>query len=493
VRSSRFQNADPAATFVGRDACADCHQDVHESFLKTAHARALHEADPAREPPDGEFDDPVSGRSYQVYREAEQLRHRETLKIGDDQELELADHAVRYVVGSGDHAHTYLVETAAGFLAESPVSWYASRESWDLSPGFERNNTGFGRAVYAECLFCHAGRSEPENGNRGRVKIHAKSIDCERCHGPGSLHVEKQNASADDSPIDNPSADATSDIDLTIVNPAHLPRAQNEAICAQCHLDTVADVSVRGRSVRDFRPGDWMEDYRVHYGLQIPNTAMRVVGHVEQLQLSSCYRSSETLTCTTCHDAHRVLDKQERLDFYRAKCLDCHSQQPCGLPEAKRLEKSAQDDCMTCHMPTSPTDVLHVAATHHRIAIHNDESTAADRREMGDLIPLGDISHLPKLEQDRCQGLGYLQVSLVEGDPRLSEAYRVRSRDMLEEVKTRGLQDPVVDGSSSSASRRLVPVGCLSISGRRYRRRPEGRSASRRDPAGQGELPSSPG
>lgn len=447
VRSSQFQNNGTAATYVGSDSCVQCHQDEHKSYLSTSHSRAFRIADPRQEPPDGELFDPASGRSYQIYREADQLRHRETFPIENNQRLELADHTVRYVVGSGEHARTFLVETADGFLAESPVSWFASRQSWALSPGFETNNAGFARPVYSDCLFCHTGRSEAIEGNRSRVKIHAMSIDCERCHGPGSLHLEKQN----DSTV------ATSNIDLTIVNPGHLSRRQNEAICVQCHLDGAASADVRGRHMHDFRPGQFVEDYRIHYTLDVPSTSMKVVGHVEQLHLSDCYRGSKTLTCTTCHEAHQVPTVEDRLDFYRAKCLDCHDQQPCAMPEARRLEQSPQDDCMVCHMPSSPTDVLHVPATHHRIGMHLEEPTPPDSSQLGDLIPLGDISHLPKLEQDRCLGLGYLDLSVAERDPQLSEAYRVRARDLLEDVKNRGLMDPEVDATLAKIYHRENP------------------------------------
>ena len=211
-----------------------------------------------------------------------------------------------------------------------------------------------------------------------------------------------------------------------------------------------------------------MEDFRVHYGLQIPNTEMKVVGHVEQLHLSSCYRGSETLTCTTCHESHRLSEAEDRLAFYRTKCLACHSQQPCGLSEAKRLDQSPRDDCMACHMPHSRTDILfdgnrHAAATHHRIGIHAAESTEPGMTEPGDLIPLGDISHLPKLEQDRCQGLGFLDVSIGERYPQLSEAYRVRARDMLEDVKNRGLEDPSVDVALAKIYQRESPPKSIQL------------------------------
>ncbi len=449
IRAGQFQNTDTAAEYVGNDACAECHIDQHQSYLHTVHSRSLREVDPGQEPPDHQLNDPVSRRSYELYRQDDQYRHREVLRFGDNQQLELADYACRYVVGSGAHALTYLVDAGDGFLAESPVTWYASLQDWALSPGFENYNTGFARPVYADCLFCHTGRSEPIDGNRGRIQIHTNSIDCERCHGPGSLHVAKQEVAAD--------ARSAAGHDLTIVNPRHLARSQSEAICAQCHLDSAAETDVRGRHLRDFRPGHWLEDYRVYYGLQVPDASMKVVGHVEQLHLSSCYRGTETLTCTTCHDPHSTPAAEERIDFYREKCITCHLEQPCSLPETTRLAESPEDNCLACHMPPSSTDIVHVPATHHRIGIHADTVADGKSPSAGELIPLGDISHLPKLEQDRCLGLGYLDASIVTREPQVSEAYRVRARDMLEDVTRRGLKDPVVAAALAKIYQRENP------------------------------------
>ena len=112
---------------------------------------------------------------------------------------------------------------------------------------------------------------------------------------------------------------------------------------------------------------------------------------------------------------------------------------------------------MACHMPTSPTDVVHVPATHHRIGIHTDNANVSKPPVAGELIPLGDISHLPKLEQDRCLGLGYLDLSINANEPLLSETYRVRARDILEGVIDKGLRDPVVDVALAKIYQRENP------------------------------------
>src|SRR5262249_33498948 len=147
-------------------------------------------------------------------------------------------------------------------------------------------------------------------------------------HGPGSLHVAARRSQSY----------SFGDVDRTIVHPHRLPRELQEAICAQCHLDSAAEAEVRGRTLRDFRPGLPLRDFQIVYGLATPDKSMKVVGHVEQLHLSRCYQASRTLTCATCHDPHAGPSPSERMEYFREKCLACHSTEACRLPRPQRLK-----------------------------------------------------------------------------------------------------------------------------------------------------------
>jgi len=112
--------------------------------------------DPAREPPDGAFDHPLSEHRYEIRRKDGGLWHRELLLSQGKQEILLSEHPIKYVIGSGNHVRMYAVETD-GFLVESPVSWYASRPAWGMSPGYDTSDqAGFARAIPDRCLYCHA-------------------------------------------------------------------------------------------------------------------------------------------------------------------------------------------------------------------------------------------------------------------------------------------------------------------------------------------------
>lgn len=450
LAQSRFLNAHQA-TYVGQAACIECHTDQHHSWEQTAHSRALAEVAITDSPPPGRFEHTPSGRSYEIYFDDGVMRHRETARSSSGEPLLLADLPVRYVIGSGRFSHSYLVERD-GFLTESPATWYAALGAWGISPGYETHNAGFERPVNRECIGCHVGRAEHDAGAIQRFTIHSPAIDCERCHGPGSLHVARWRDPAAE-PLDS-----VSGADPTIVHPARLSRAESEAVCAQCHLHTPATVELRGRRRTDFRPGLPLEDFCIHYAPESPNREMRVVGHVEQMRLSACYQRTTTLTCTTCHDPHHSPPDDQRLSYFRDRCLSCHGEQSCRIPSASRAEQAPGDNCMTCHMPSSKTDIPHFAFTHHRIGLHEPDRTADAPQTAAALVPLDDVSRLPQIERDRCLGLGYLQLAGTADSADSAGAWQTVARDLLEDVRARGLIDPEVDAALARLFWRVDPA-----------------------------------
>src|SRR5262249_10282111 len=165
-----------------------------------------------------------SGRRYDVRREGGRLWHRERLLSSGQSDIVLNDFPLQYAIGSGRFGRTYAVE-ADGFLVESPVSYYAARQAWGMSPGYDGpGNTGFERSIGTQCLACHVGRFDLLEKSAHRYKIIEPAIGCERCHGPGSLHVSRR-AAADRKPIPDGAED------LTIVNPRRLARELCEAVC----------------------------------------------------------------------------------------------------------------------------------------------------------------------------------------------------------------------------------------------------------------------
>jgi hypothetical protein len=422
-----FLNTGSEARFVGSDACRPCHEAAFASFARTGMGRSMASVVPDGTPPGAAFDHPPSNRRYQVYRAGVQVWHRESILASSGAEVALGEYPLRWVIGSGRHWQTYLTEVD-GFLVESPVSWYPGRLAWGMSPGYDRpEQMGFARGVGEGCLTCHGGRADALDGSLHRMRIHEPAIGCERCHGPGSLHVEHWRDP-------NRGGGGHEEADLTIVNPAHLPRDLADAVCEQCHLNSDARITAPGKALTDFRPGLPLQDVRLDYHLDIPNTPMKVVGHADQMHRSRCYQESRDLSCTSCHDPHGMPRPEARGAYYRAACLTCHAPAACRVTPEQLRSESPDNNCVTCHMPAARVDVPHVAFTHHRIGIHAGPAQAIAEvppRSAGVLRPFHDLSRLSERDRQRSLGIAYAETAVKQRDPALAAVYNDRAVELL--------------------------------------------------------------
>lgn len=412
---------------VGSAACMDCHQGQHETWLATAHSRAMSRVVAEKEPAEGIFEHQISARRYRAERRNTELWHVETGTAGSPS----VEARLEYLVGSGRHSRTYLT-TFDGFLTESPLTWYASTGSWKMSPGYDhKRHQGFERPVDVGCLVCHCGGIEEVNGAFHRLEVGEMAIGCERCHGPGAAHVEFHRA--------RPPVDVVHAAKDPIIHPRKLSRDRQDALCAQCHLRGDATVLRPGKTAADFQPGSLLTDTRIDWFLQTAGAEMRVVGHSDQMAASRCWQATETLTCTTCHAGHSTGDRGREvlLQEYRSTCLGCHSESSCGAAAESRGAVQPADNCVSCHMPQVSTDIPHIAFTHHRIGVHGRNKTGGviDPRQ-AELVPFGAAAGLPPLELRRSHALACAEYSARAATPEMSAEFHNRAlRELLELIR----------------------------------------------------------
>jgi hypothetical protein len=448
VASSPFLNTHSDVRYVGSAACLACHEDHAASFRGTGMGRSMAAVDPAGEPPDGIVDHALSKRRYQVCRKDGALWLREFLLTDGKADVLLEEHPAKYVVGSGANSRSYLIETD-GFLVEAPLTWYASRQAWGMSPGYDKaTQLGFMRSIGEGCLFCHAGQAHVADRSLNRMHITEDAIGCERCHGPGALHVERHRSAppAGQRP--------TGMIDYSIVRPTRLSRELSEAVCEQCHLPAATAVPARGRKLSDFRPGLRLQDFWHVYQQGGTDGEMAVVGHVEQLHASRCYQASSSLTCLTCHNPHEEPAPEDRAAHYNAVCQSCHRPERCTVAVAVRARESPGNNCVQCHMPRGDTDIPHHTFAHHRIGIHQAKGApgGGEPDRDAELRPFLQLFDLGELDRQRSLGLAYLALSQRETDPARTGRDQHKALELLSGVRQAGLRDPDVEAALAQLS-----------------------------------------
>ena len=367
-----YRNVRPEVHYVGDETCNRCHQDMADAYHKHPMARSLAPlGDPMAQAGSVEhfnaqahnpFD--AMGFRYEVERSEQKMIHSEKRVDCKGRVIAEIKAEVPYALGSGTRGRSYLVNHD-GFLFQSPISWYAGSQVWDLAPNYRIQNQHFNRPVPDECIYCHANRAEPIEGSLNHFRtpvFQGYAIGCERCHGPGELHVRRRE-----------SPDPVVGVDDTIVNPERLDPKLRESVCQQCHLQAVVRTVKRNRLREDYRPALPLDEFVAFFVLP-PNKAdkKRAVGHVEQMYASRCFQESGKkggqLGCLTCHDPHDYPAPEKKLEFYRSQCLTCHTEKSCGVEEADRRKRSPNDNCVKCHMPNvASSNIAHTAITDHRI------------------------------------------------------------------------------------------------------------------------------
>jgi len=361
---SKYQNiASSEASYVGMNTCKTCHSNIYESYMQTGMGQSWDLATRKKSAADFSTSkalvyDSFKNLYYKPYWQDDSLYILEYRLLANDT-IHKRIEKVSYIVGSGQHTNSHIININ-GYLHQAPITFYTQKGKWDLAPGFENGtNTRFDRKIELECITCHNGYPEFVNGSLNKYTQLKSGIDCERCHGPGSLHVADKQAG---NIIDTANA-----IDYTIVNPKKLSTEAQNNLCQRCHLQGVS-VLQDDKTFFDFKPSETLNK-TMHVFMPVHSQDeenMIMASHVERMKLSKCFINSGKMSCITCHNPH-VSVKFTPPSQYNTACQKCHaSSNDCK--EDIKVRNPASNNCVSCHMPKNKSiDIPHVAVTDHYI------------------------------------------------------------------------------------------------------------------------------
>ncbi len=400
-----YLNHHDTVSYVGKEACKNCHLGIYESFMKTGMGQSFGAATKFKSKANFSQHKAVYDKHLNFYYYPKwigdslyvlefRLRGKDTIY----QRLEKVD----FIIGSGQHTNSHLSNNN-GFLFQLPLTWYAQKQKWDLPPGFEEGrNVRFTRSIEFECMSCHNAMPEIAPGSDNKFTKIPDGIDCERCHGPGEIHVfEKAQGKL---------VDTATQIDYTIVNPRKLSWDRQIDVCQRCHLQGNA-ILQEGKSFSDYRPGMKLGDYIQVF---MPKYVGRedefiMASHAQRLQKSKCFIESNknpqkkagkafealSFTCISCHNPHvsvKVTGKQ----IFNNACMQCHQQDACK--EDKPLRLKEEDNCVSCHMPQSGSiDIPHVSVHDHYIKKPVKKEKLSKIKEFAGIYCVNTIANKPTM------------------------------------------------------------------------------------------------
>lgn len=304
------------ARIVGHQKCAECHADIAESHSNSPHANTFattKESDIAQR---------LCGQQItldEIYGTYHYQCDEEGVTVSIPEKFGPELFPLDYALGSGKHATTLITlmqdANKETVNIEHRLTWYSAAESWDITPGQENDQPitpgdffghSFRQPNVDRCVGCHT--TTVDVVGRELENLYA-NVQCEACHGPGSLHVAAAERGEDN-------------LHLSL-NSRWSAEAQIK-MCGDCHRNP------------DSIDPDRLQRY--------PNSLVRFQP-VGLLQSACFLQSNGALTCTTCHDPHQSLESRSK-ERQLQTCLSCHQQ-----ADQVHCPVSPTGNCIDCHMP----------------------------------------------------------------------------------------------------------------------------------------------
>jgi tetratricopeptide (TPR) repeat protein len=312
-QSSSQISQQPAATFVGSEACRDCHRKEYDKWNGSHHQLAMAVA--SDETVLGDFVDAEFhhlGVTSRFYKKDGRFMVSTRGPGG-----EMGDFEITHTFGWFP-LQQYLIPFPDGRLQCLPIAWDARDKRWyHLYPDrrlaaddwlYWTNNGQNWNAMCAECHSTDLRKNYDPETDRYRTAWSEISVGCEACHGPGSNHV----AWAQLPEMGRPEVTNTA----LAVNTGELTSADQMQLCAPCHARRMSlDDNIHAHA--DFL--DYGIPQLLSEGMYFPDGQILDEVYVYGSFVQSKMHARD-VRCSDCHDVHSI----KRIKDGNGLCLQCH-------------------------------------------------------------------------------------------------------------------------------------------------------------------------
>jgi tetratricopeptide (TPR) repeat protein len=348
-----------AVTFVGREACVDCHQGAYEKWLGSDHDLAMAPAD--EQTVLGDFDEALfehGGITSRFYR-----RDGRYFVHTEGPGGEMGEFEILYTFGV-EPLQQYLVPFPGGRLQALSIAWDVERQRWfhlypdqEIPPDDWLHWTRNAQNWNGMCAECHSTNllkgynHETQTFDTTWSEI---DVSCEACHGPGSRHV----AWAEIQPMARPEIE---DYGL-LIRAGGIDARQQVELCAPCHSrrTELGDYDHTRLDLLDNLLPALLRENLYHPDGQILDEVY-VWGSFVQ---SKMYQND--VRCSDCHDVHDLGLVKPGNEL----CLQCHRADAYDAYDHhfhKKVHEGKPSDgalCVKCHMPEQAYMVIDDRADH---------------------------------------------------------------------------------------------------------------------------------
>ncbi len=351
----------PKASYVGKEACIECHEAEYKDWKGSDHDLAMDYATDSTVL--GDFNNASlirNGQTHKLYK-----RDGKFYVITDGDDGKMKEYEVKYVFGHYP-IQDYLVEFPGGRLQTLALTWNTKDSNWFYmadsvyqSMGVDHKNwlhwtnqAQNWNSMCADCHSTHLRKNYDIKTNSYHTTWSEIDVSCEACHGPASQHLDWAKL-----------ADyARKDIENygLVIKTSGIDNQQYVDNCARCHS--------RRSIMGDFNPHS--KSIYNHINPVLPNPpSWYIDGQIkeEDYVYASFTQSRMFMNDVQCNDCHNVHSGKLVLQGNKL-CLQCHKAEDYDTPNhtfhksygeegeavmsaaGVKFEVGSGTQCINCHM-----------------------------------------------------------------------------------------------------------------------------------------------